>query len=568
VSKVYVRSSSTKSVTLTAGGGAASVTVYGSNLERITSAQVLLNNQRATGVSATLGSASSTSRTITLSAAANAKAATNCQIRLIAGTQTINMPVSVFSITVKSIKESQPRTSPVNSGLQQKNADRKSTIPNLTLIQSVSNPKPQLVLIEKEIARTRKITIRGNNLDRITSAQVISQNNSVAGRIRARLDLQRKKSTSIEVILVASMQAEPGIYYLRLLQADKAIAISADLLKIEVLPAGSIVVIKPEHGDTVIKGNANELIWTAPANSNVRVLIHRREDGVLSGGEILALNTPTDSNGIGILKYDGLHLKDSPTYQIQINKWDGIPNPNYDNLGPPFYSGVFALETSEKPPLITKISPTFGKQQPLITLTGTDFMPTSPNPVQVIVDYGQFKYLAMDTINLWVVDNTITFRHPGDPYPKLRWNGRNEINTRIKVIVNGKSSNWIDFKLQKDLIPKYEFDYERKEHWSIAGGGKGDDYFSFPASKQGMLSSVTDCSNLDHRSQFTVPDHASISREKNDAKGDVEIVSQAKDPKTGDQIKVHWWYDFGSNANYKIEYRYRTANRFCEEWVR
>jgi hypothetical protein len=104
LSQVYVRSASTRSVSLTLGGQPVSVTVYGANLERITSAQVLLNNQRAMDVEATLGPASATSRTLTLKAGTGAQVASNYQVRLIAGTQTVTVPTELLSIVVAGPK--------------------------------------------------------------------------------------------------------------------------------------------------------------------------------------------------------------------------------------------------------------------------------------------------------------------------------------------------------------------------------------------------------------------------------------------------------------------------------
>jgi hypothetical protein len=101
-------------VSLTAGGGAASVTVYGSNLERITSAQVLLNDERVGDVEAVLGPASATSRTFTLKAGETARVASNYQVRFIAGTQTVTVPSQVLSVAV-SAPRPVPRTTPATA---------------------------------------------------------------------------------------------------------------------------------------------------------------------------------------------------------------------------------------------------------------------------------------------------------------------------------------------------------------------------------------------------------------------------------------------------------------------
>jgi hypothetical protein len=83
-------------------GGKETLTLYGSGLDAVSSAAVLSSGgMEVPNIEAQAGSGSSASRTLTLTAETSAGAG-NYQVRLVAGTQTINLPATVLSVAVNA----------------------------------------------------------------------------------------------------------------------------------------------------------------------------------------------------------------------------------------------------------------------------------------------------------------------------------------------------------------------------------------------------------------------------------------------------------------------------------
>ncbi len=87
--------------TLTATGGSVTVTLSGNNLNLLTSAQALLDGTPVTTVTASLGLPAATSRQLTLTVQDGSPVG-NYKVRLVAGTQTINLPAKILSVAVNA----------------------------------------------------------------------------------------------------------------------------------------------------------------------------------------------------------------------------------------------------------------------------------------------------------------------------------------------------------------------------------------------------------------------------------------------------------------------------------
>lgn len=87
--------------TLTAGGKAVSVTLTGTKLNLITSVQILFDCTIVTNVTAQLGESAPTSRQVTLTAKSGAPAG-KYQVRLLAGSEVIDLNTKVVSVIVKA----------------------------------------------------------------------------------------------------------------------------------------------------------------------------------------------------------------------------------------------------------------------------------------------------------------------------------------------------------------------------------------------------------------------------------------------------------------------------------
>lgn len=229
-----VKSVSPSKLILTPGTKGKTITVNGLALTRVTGVKLLQNKRSVSGVSASIkGSVKADSFKVSLSIASNAKPG-NYQLHLLAGKKTIHIASSQFTAQVAalsramvSIAGAKPTlvTSPP-SGLK---AGLKDLSPS---VQSVSPYKTNLV----GDAAPTTIALKGRNLNRITSVQVL-RGNSPVSTVKASLRKGRKGG-SRQLTLSATKSALPGNYQLRLfIVGGPPITLSSKLLFIRVLPS-------------------------------------------------------------------------------------------------------------------------------------------------------------------------------------------------------------------------------------------------------------------------------------------------------------------------------------------
>lgn len=101
---VAVKSASPSSLNVTPGAKPVTVTVTGTNLNLITSAVLTSNGWPVKGTKVTLGPANPTKRNVSVYAENKTKPVTNCQLRLIADKQTINLSAKTLGINISTSK--------------------------------------------------------------------------------------------------------------------------------------------------------------------------------------------------------------------------------------------------------------------------------------------------------------------------------------------------------------------------------------------------------------------------------------------------------------------------------
>ncbi len=101
IARVTATSTDPMSVQLELGKAAVTVTVKGSNLDKATQVEVVQAGQKVNGIESTMGAPSSSARQVTLKAAAGT-APGNYQVRITAGSQKIEIPLSLFRVEVKA----------------------------------------------------------------------------------------------------------------------------------------------------------------------------------------------------------------------------------------------------------------------------------------------------------------------------------------------------------------------------------------------------------------------------------------------------------------------------------
>ena len=215
---------SPKNVRLNPGGKEVSIVVKGRNLNFITSVQVIRNKKRTEKMECILKPTSPpyTSRRITLKALPGAKQESYCQLRLITSTKTLDVDLNKFRLDVAiaskevTIKPSEPLTIKPKPKLEPQ-------------IKSFSSRTLRL-----EPGQSVTLTIKGNNLDQITSAQVLLNNRPVR---EVRCTLGPPSSVSRVITLNVSSRAKPGrAYSLQLKAKTKIIPYPSPSLKLEISP--------------------------------------------------------------------------------------------------------------------------------------------------------------------------------------------------------------------------------------------------------------------------------------------------------------------------------------------
>jgi len=110
--KVEVKSIDPVVIQLEPGKASVVATVKGSGLDRITQVAIVLGGQVVREIEVTLGSPSASARQITLKAGGSARPGKH-QVRVIAGTQTIDVPLIVAGVEVKASPSQQPSATTV-----------------------------------------------------------------------------------------------------------------------------------------------------------------------------------------------------------------------------------------------------------------------------------------------------------------------------------------------------------------------------------------------------------------------------------------------------------------------
>jgi hypothetical protein len=213
-----------KNVRLNPGGKEVSIVVRGRNLNFITSVQMIRNKKLVEKMECILKPTSPpyTSRRITLKALPEAKQESYCQLRLIAGSKTIDVDLNKFRLDV---------------GIAMKAVKVKPSEP--LIIKSKPKLEPQIKSVSSRALRLEPgqsvtLTIKGSNLDQITSAQVLLNNRPVR---EVKCTLGPLSAISRVITLKASSKAKPGrAYSLQLKAKTKIIQYPSPALKLEISP--------------------------------------------------------------------------------------------------------------------------------------------------------------------------------------------------------------------------------------------------------------------------------------------------------------------------------------------
>ncbi|MEF9437798.1 MAG: hypothetical protein L0922_03290, partial [Candidatus Mariimomonas ferrooxydans] len=188
--KVEVNSASPNNPRLEAGGKTEIVTLKGINLNKVTSARVLMNNRPVREVEIKLGSPSAKSIKVTLKASPNAMVGSNYKLRLIAGKETNDVPIKLARIEVtapKVVKKIPVNPVPTQVPPQPAKAlPLKPEISKPTELPSKMAVKPlKKPVVKSSSARYLRleaggkpetVTLRGSNLNKVTSARVLMNN--------------------------------------------------------------------------------------------------------------------------------------------------------------------------------------------------------------------------------------------------------------------------------------------------------------------------------------------------------------------------------------------------------
>ena len=159
VTKVEVKSASVASADVTPGAKPVTVTLTGSNLNLITSAVLVLDGWPVKGTKVTLGAANPTKRNVSFYADANTKANSNCQLRLTAGKQIINVSAKMLSL---SIKTPRPTKTPTKPGIKPIRTSDRTYLPSLETLG-----KPNVTSWDRRgVLVSEQMRFSGENLQR------------------------------------------------------------------------------------------------------------------------------------------------------------------------------------------------------------------------------------------------------------------------------------------------------------------------------------------------------------------------------------------------------------------
>ncbi len=224
--QTQIKSVTPSKVKLAPGTKGKTITVKGLALTQITGVKLLQKNQSVQGVRASLkGGVKADSFKVSLFIAQDAKPG-DYQLQLLARKKTINISSSKFTAQVTGPKKaivSVAGKKGLKAGL------------NGALVRVKSARPDKAHLIGGAIASTT-VTLKGSNLNQVTSVQVLRSNSPVAS-VKASL-LKGRNGGSRLIKLNALESASPGNYRLRLLvNGGPPVTLSTTLLSIRVTPS-------------------------------------------------------------------------------------------------------------------------------------------------------------------------------------------------------------------------------------------------------------------------------------------------------------------------------------------
>lgn len=236
-----------KFVRLNPGGKVVSIAVKGKNLNLINSARVIRDKKLIEEMECTLKPTSPpyTSRRITLKALSEAKQGSNYQLRLIAGSRTFDLGLNKFRLEVaKAIKAAKIEPS------------------KKFIIKPETKLEPQIKSVSTgtlhlEPGQSTSLTIRGKNLDQITSARVLLNNRPIR---EVRCELGPPSATSRVITLKASSKAKFGrTYRLQFMAGSKIIKYPSPLLNLEISPDPNIFRVDRVEPESAERGETIEI---------------------------------------------------------------------------------------------------------------------------------------------------------------------------------------------------------------------------------------------------------------------------------------------------------------------
>jgi hypothetical protein len=164
--KAEIKSVSTRSLMLEPGGKAATVTLQGDNLNKITNYRVLVGNRPVRDIEVTLGPSSTKLRRVTLKAKVTAKHGADYTLQLLAGKEIIEVPLT---LEVMSPTVAQAPATPLGSPPEQPQ-------PAPTPLPGDDRPELQHDPTEPAQPAQQTTPVHGIELERVEDEIPISQN--------------------------------------------------------------------------------------------------------------------------------------------------------------------------------------------------------------------------------------------------------------------------------------------------------------------------------------------------------------------------------------------------------
>lgn len=243
------------------------------------------------------------------------------------------------------------------------------------------------------------------------------------------------------------------------------------------------------------------------------------------------------------------------TLQARTDYWlqmytTGVSGPDYAETRSQNFQIAFQ---QQQLPRISSVLPNRLKNRQQVSIRGAYLSPRSQNETtRILIHYGQFKY-EVDAVRIG--PDELRFTYPGEPSKHILWGASDTKTVGIQLVLDGALSNVMNITIEKDFVtPSGGNPTDYKKHDGIIGD-KGDD-----------LITVRPPDRTYPDSPYVV-DHIDIVH-TNTADSNVSVVTSQNDLTEGQQIKVHWWFNIGSNASYTIIWKYRVTYNIDESRVR